>query len=386
MYEVKPGNNPENAREKNIALILQHLLKYNVMSRLQLSKATGLTQASITYIVKILIDWQVVEETGALQGSSKRPEIGLKLSDKKFAVVSVRFNEETIYAELFTLDGHAVCSLTSDFNKEMSVEGILNVLHLSIKALIEKGENKKIIGIGIALNTDYLTNISYHLENKFADVLSSDFNVPVVLEYEANCGALAEMCFGEELYDRDLIFLNINRRVNAGIICDGRLYKSKSGKAGSLGHTTIDFNGPICSCGNKGCLDFYCNSEKIALDYFNLTGKKLSPLEVLKLVENGDKQATHILKDVAGYLSIGLVNLINIINPGTIVLSDYVSVAGKIFIDFVKDGIKERVFSEVYNNLNMRMSSALTTEMIQKGAAMAVVIRLLKEPTKHFSC
>ena len=92
-------------------------------------------------------------------------------------------------------------------------------------------------------------------------VIETEFNVPVFIENEANAGAYGEKVFGNTKNFSNIIYVSINVGIGIGIIINNELYKGINGFSGEMGHMAIDFNGPKCSCGNRGCWELYA-SEK----------------------------------------------------------------------------------------------------------------------------
>jgi len=191
----------------------------------------------------------------------------------------------------------------------------------------------------------------------WADRLERSLGLPVSLENDANCGALAEFRHGacSRLEECDsMVFLYVDYGVGAGIIIDGKVYRGEDGTAGEIGHTTIDPNGPRCLCGNFGCLEAVASVESLVrravasskLDAgSHLAGildgdwEAVSFEAIMEAVERGDPFATDALNDALSYLAIGISNLSRMVRPSMVVLGGYMFERG--------DGIVERLESEI---------------------------------------
>lgn len=97
------------------------------------------------------------------------------------------------------------------------------------------------------------------------DDLAAALNIPVVMENDANAGVLAELFFGSAKGKSDVVYLTMSTGVGGGIVSGGKLITGKTGIAGELGHIILDINGPICGCGQLGCLEAYCGGRNVAL-------------------------------------------------------------------------------------------------------------------------
>ncbi len=215
-----------------------------------------------------------------------------------------------------------------------------------LKEIIEKNEEKR-IGIGIpglvkegkiisCPNLPFLDNFNL---KKF---LEKKFKVKVLIENDANCFAFGEY----QRWKKDLIAITLGTGVGGGIIIDGKVYKGKA-FAGEVGHMSIKFNGRKCKCGNRGCLEEYISIRAFERESLKAFGKKLSPLEILKLAKNGNKKAIQIFNKIGKFLGIGLANLSNIFDPQLIVIGGGISKAGKFLIKPAKEELKKRCIHRI---------------------------------------
>ncbi|MGE5605563.1 MAG: ROK family protein [Bacteroidota bacterium] len=153
---------------------------------------------------------------------------------------------------------------------------------------------------------------------------------------------------------------------------------------------TIDYNGPLCECGNKGCLEMYCSSTSL-LNKANQLGKEgklqlqidlnknLELEDIVRLADAGDKVASVLITEAAEYLAYGLTNLVNILNPDTIVISDEMCQLGDRWFNTVKENLLKKVFPHLANQL------VITKSMVQgdhflKGSGLMAIEHLLRNP------
>lgn len=171
-------------------------------------------------------------------------------------------------------------------------------------------------------------------------VLEKSLDIPVYLENDANAAALAEchMGCGKELGVDSLSMLSLGTGVGHGIIYQGRIFHGANGLAGEAGHVTVQPDGEVCNCGNRGCLEMYATSKAIrrAADRLAMNGalglarllaerKDASAGEIYALAMTGDADALSIFERAGHYLGICIASLVNILNPPVVVIAGGIS-------------------------------------------------------------
>ncbi|RJV94285.1 ROK family protein [Subdoligranulum sp. AF14-43] len=185
------------------------------------------------------------------------------------------------------------------------------------------------------------------------------------------------------------IYIAVGYGVGAGIIVDGKIFHGASGVAGEIGHMSINFHGPRCVCGNRGCLKMYASSyavaKAIAKDkVINQSTKTASTCDfdsILEAYQQGNPLAIEVIQKAGEYLGIGIVNLINVYNPNGIILGDDLAKIGKPFLDCVQKTIKEHTQPELYQETEIRLTSFSQDPAII-GAGAVAIDQLLKTPTE----
>jgi glucokinase len=183
--------------------------------------------------------------------------------------------------------------------------------------------------------------------------LEAALKVPVFIENDANAAALGEQWRGAGTGIRSMIFLTLGTGVGGGIVLDSRIWHGADGMAGEVGHMTIIPDGRKCGCGNTGCLEMYASSRGIVMSYREALARAGGPPSGLREItsesiyqsaRDGDECARQVMKEMGGYLGIGIANLINIFNPEMVVIGGGVKDAWPLFIDATKAEIRKRAF------------------------------------------
>jgi glucokinase len=191
------------------------------------------------------------------------------------------------------------------------------------------------------------------------DVVSRKYKVDTILINDANAEVIGEHEFGAGRGASNLILLTIGTGIGGGIIINGKLYTGATGSAGEIGHTTIDVNGPKCSCGNIGCWETLASGRAMAKEAISrishgeksvLTGmvkgeiEKITTEKIEEAARRGDPLALEVISRAATYLGIGMVNLINAFNPELIIVGGGVAKMGELLLEPARQVVRERAF------------------------------------------
>lgn len=228
-----------------------------------------------------------------------------------------------------------------------------SVINHHLESLLLEGsiDRKDLLGIGFGIPglTDSRTGTAYNIpflgwtNTDMAAPIKHHFNVPVLAENDGNVNALGEMHFGAGKGFEDIILLTLGTGLGCGIINNGKLLHGASGVASEAGHMVIEANGDQCVCGKRGCFESCCSgtaltryarrltmefSETILLEYakgdlFAIDGEMIQ-----RGFDKGDMVCQKVLEIFSQKLSVGLVNLIDLYNPGIVIISGGVSRLG----------------------------------------------------------
>ncbi len=219
-----------------------------------------------------------------------------------------------------------------------------------IKNLVKAINNvmtKDVIGIGIGSPgpLDYRKGLIIRTKNiplervNLKKILEKKFNVPVFVDNDANCFALGDAVYGAGKKFDAVVGLTLGTGVGGGIIIGKKIFHGRN-DAGELGHTTINFNGIKCNCGNIGCIEEYVSARGIMRLAKGLKAK--TPLDVYNLALKGNKKAIKVFEKTGFYLGVGVANFVNIFDPDVIIIGGGISNAWRFFSKSMKKTVKER--------------------------------------------
>ena len=385
------GKNLTTVREENLRLVLRLLLQQGKCSRSELAKATGLKQATMTHIVNLLLSWDLVCECGSIDGRVGRKSIAIAINPNKYRIISVRVGRKNLHIGVFSFNGSLLEHLSTPLPEDP--KELAKKIEKELSDVIAHHESEGILGVGIALPGIYGGRgaSGQETQTRFLDALlshlSSTLSLPVFIENDANCGALAKAWYAPH-GTRNLAFISVGAGVGAGIIVDGALYRGAGGNAGEIGHVSIHCEGPVCYCGNRGCLELYCSenaflrtcSEKAQTA---VEPQKLSEL-LLEIREDKNPVARELLRECAVYLGCGIVNLINSLDPERLILSGRLVTSDPLFFDTVRKTLEERIGEDRMRRIDLEISQK-ENETVLLGATVPVADSVLFAPSETFS-
>ena len=170
------------------------------------------------------------------------------------------------------------------------------------------------------------------------EILQSRLGIPVVLENDGNCAAWAESRIGAGRGARSVVLFTLGTGVGGGIVLEGELWSGAGGAAGAFGHLVVDPTGPLCLCGQYGCLEQYASATSVARAY-----GKGSAIDAYRAAAAGDADGHRAVSEACGALSLAIANTIHTLQPDVVILGGGVASAGDVLLLPVRDGVRERV-------------------------------------------
>jgi glucokinase len=195
---------------------------------------------------------------------------------------------------------------------------------------------------------------------------------PVAVDNDVNLAAVGAAvalgCRG------DLAYLSVGTGLAAGLLLDGRIRRGAHGAAGEIGHLPVDPHGPLCECGQRGCLEVLASGAAIAARWPSADGERTAASDLLAAVEAGDPAAVAVLDDVAGHLAGAVALLAQTVDPEVVVLGGGVAEAGPGLLAAVKRALHDRAArSPVLTAIDLADRVALVPEGVPAGALGAAM-------------
>lgn len=371
----------------NQKLILNEILKNSPISRAALSEITGLNKSTVSSQVNELIEKNIIFEIGAGQSSGGRRPVMLVFNKNAGYSIGIDIGVDYLNGILTDLEGNIILEKASDLSSPSAGE-VKEILFALIHDFINHMPDSPygLVGIGICVpglvdsnqKIIFMPNLEWYIED-LQLLIESEFNVPVFVENEANAGACGEKVFGVTKNYENIIYISINVGIGVGIIINNELYKGVNGFSGEMGHMTIDFNGPKCSCGNRGCWELYA-SEKALLDSFSNDEKNMLRKEIVERANKNDVAVLNALQNFGFYVSIGLTNILNTFDAQAIILRNNIIESHPIVLNTIKNEVSSRVNSHLESMCEL-LPSSLGRNAPALGAVSIVIEHFLNVTT-----
>lgn len=247
-----------------------------------------------------------------------------------------------------------------------SHEGPDGVLSRIAAKMLEMAPVPGALGIGVPGLIDLDRGITRFLPNfptqwrdvPVADMLSARLGCPVRLLNDARAAALGELTFGKGKDARTMVFFTLGTGIGGGVVVEGKLLLGPLGAAGELGHQTVISDGPLCGCGNHGCMEAVASGPAITAEGVRLLraglaprlhcavegdAARVSPKTMAEAAAAGDAAVYDALLRAARYLGIGVANMVTALHPDLVVLGGGVAGIGDLLFDTVRQTVRERV-------------------------------------------
>ena len=324
------GYNNTTLKQQNRGLILKLIVTGECESRIELAKRTGLSKMAVTNIISEFMEQNLVEEKECvrIQGKGRNP-IKLCLSSKAPKMIGVHIYRGECSVILCDFQLHILQRRSFPVTEENHGR-LLEYLFQEIDEILDRIPRTEICGIGIGalgpvdVGKGRILNPPnfYGMKNiDIVSVLKARYEMPVFFDSQYDGAALAEKFFGNGRDVEDFVFVGLANGIGSGIISQGTIYRDYSGFTSELGHVSIDWNGRVCSCGRKGCLETYASSPVIARQLCQITGWKKSFREFCQIdMSEYAKETDQVLEDMMEKLACGIVNLTNLFNPQKVII------------------------------------------------------------------
>ena len=395
------ASNHQSSKIINRSLVLKMICTGTNLSRVDIARRTGLSKMSITNIVNGLINEGFVLEKSESQeaaptGSSGRKPVYLAANPDIYLVPGLYISRDYAVATLTNLQCEIILEMKCSFSNNESEISFIDKI-ISLTGLIldsNQAAGKKILGIGVSCigpldlkNGIILEPANFHGLGGIPvrKLLEEQFGYEVYINNDMNASALAEKLFGKGKDTGNFVYVGVTNGIGAGIIANGSLFEGDMGFGGEIGHTTIDFNGPECACGNSGCLELYASIPEIVRQARkSISAGTPSALQSIEEIQwsdiadcaaRGDSLALEMVRLLCRYMSYGLISLINIFDPQVIYLGHDIALAGDLASSGLEADIKRRFFSSNYKSVPVEIS-AFRHKAPVAGAAAIILDRL----------
>lgn len=403
-------------RDMNLSLILNTLRTEAPLSRSSLARRTGLNKATVSSIVRELLDRQFVRELGTERTPNDvgRPAINLELDPDAGYIIGAEIGVDFISVLTTNFAVEVVArryeSTLKHYDQQAILDRFLFLVQESYEQLRRQGKRVFGVGLGVPGLVDISAGTLLIAPNlgwrdvPLRRILREALNVPVYLANEANLAALGESFFGAGGDSTFMLYVSSGVGIGGGIVLNGQLLEGATGFAGEVGHMTVERDGYSCNCGNQGCWETVASQRALfrrvakgleaaqqaaqpageASLLCEMVEGDLERLTIQHIVEaarQGDAVALNALHETGRWLGIGVASLMNVINPQRVVFGGPLSVAHEFLLPDLKEAVRVRSWDWVWERAEIVLAAHGEDAAVMGG--VAIVYRdVLNQPRR----
>jgi predicted NBD/HSP70 family sugar kinase len=369
--------NQQVVKKNNKSLVLQMIIDREPISRADIAQVTGLNKGTVSSLVNELLEEELIYESGPGESSGGRRPVLLHFNRVAGYSIGINIGVNYILGVLTDLKGDILIEenqMITDSSYPVVIELVKKMVVTLMKGMPKSRYSTVGIGIGVPgiVDKEGFVLLAPNLGWKRIDVkneILQEFNLPVIVENEANAGAYGEKQFGAGQNFQNIIYISAGIGIGVGIILNGELYKGESGYSGEMGHMIIDLNGKPCSCGSKGCWEAYASEHAL----LNMSTKEDVSLETLiQYAEQHEIESLELFNQLGCYLGYGINNIINTFNPEQIIIGNRLALAHKWLEEPILKTIETYTLSLHRSDLKLHFSKLSTYSAALGMSAFAV--------------
>jgi predicted NBD/HSP70 family sugar kinase len=340
-----------------------------------------------------MIDEGLVEEAGLVGSDGGRPRALLRVTPGYGYVVGADVGETRVLVELYDLamSRLGVASYVLG-DRCLEPEVVAATLLEGLTAVVDQAgvEASEVLGfgVGVAGVVDQTGDAIVYAQTTgwegvpLGAMLRAGTDVPVFVENGAKTVGQAEMWFGAGRGARHAVIVMVGTGVGAAVVMDGRSYRGANSNAGEWGHTTLVYDGDVCRCGARGCLEAYIGADKVISRLAVATGEPAEPMLLNRMLAGDgpiEGEAAEILAQTVGYLGAGIAGLVNLFSPERIVLGGRAGLAlGERFLPDIRAAAARNALRQPYSQTRIDLCQ-LGPDAVAMGAATLPIARLLAD-------
>jgi predicted NBD/HSP70 family sugar kinase len=344
-----PGSTA-SLRPANQRRVVDLLRGQGTITQAEIARTTGLASATVSNIVRELTATGLVETD---PGSGRRGTV-VRFAPSAGSVAGIDFGHTHLSVAVADLGGRIIAETTHPLRPDHAHdEGLVLAASLLQDLLADQDRtiaDIRTIGMGLpAPISDGVVRSSAILPGwvgvNAVETTRARFGCPVHVDNDANLGALAEHRVGVAQSFDDIVYVKVSSGVGAGLILDGEIFRGAHGSAGEIGHLTLDEQGPLCRCGSRGCLEAYASTgTAIAMLAPQLPGASID--DIFRAAHEGNVAALRLLEDAGLHLGWGLAMVVNLLNPGIVVVGGDMARAGELLLDSARLGLRRHALAD----------------------------------------
>ncbi|MER6916425.1 ROK family transcriptional regulator [Streptomyces sp. NPDC000594] len=332
----------------NLERVVRAVRMAGALTQAEIARTTGLSAATVSNIVRELKESGTVEVTPTSAGGRRARSISL--SGDAGLVIGVDLGPDRLRVALADLAHRVLAEETEELAPGARAADCFDRAQALVERLIERtgSDRAKVIGagLGVPAPVDTATGLlatatalpGWTGVDPAAE-LGGRLGVPVHVDNDANLGALGELVWGGGRGVADLAYVTAGTGVGGGLVIGGRILRGPGGTAGELGHVVLDPSGPVCRCGNRGCLETLAAAPYLLPLLRTSHGPGLTLADVVRLARDGDPGCRRVVADAGRHIGTAVAALATLVNPSRVLLGGDLADAGELVLGPLRDSV-----------------------------------------------
>jgi len=344
----------ESLRERNRLRVIDALRTRGAISRADIARQTGLSRSTVSSLVGDLqaaglVVERVAESAAPASPQGGRPPVLVALDQSAGAVVGLDFGHDSLRVAIADLSYAILAETYAELEVDTAAHDALDTAARLVGELIEEAgvERDRVLAAGMGLpgpieresGVVHSPILPSWVGLNPANEMEERLELPVHLDNDANVGALGESTFGVGRGTHVMAYLRLSAGIGAGLVINGRPFRGARGIAGEIGHVLVDPQGPICRCGNRGCLETFVAGPALC-ELLRRSHGPLTVHDLLRLAEEGDAGCQRVLADAGRVVGRAVADLCNYLNPDLVVVGGDLSVAGDVLLEPMREAVR----------------------------------------------
>jgi predicted NBD/HSP70 family sugar kinase len=378
--------------------VLRLIWEKRRISRAEIARMAGLSRSTVSEIINEILPMGLVAEVGEGPSRGGRRPIVLEFQDEACVILGVEMGAAHVAVAATDLRGKVLTWESVEHPVRTDPPGTRRVIaklcHTCLAS--EAVAGRPLVGLGVAVaspvspeHPDRLSSVVLPAweERLGLDDLSEELGVPLLVDNDANLGALAEHWWGRGADVDNLAYIKVATGIGSGFVIGGEIYRGSTGVAGEIGHLAIDPQGKPCICGLRGCLVTLAGGNALKdraadllTDYPHsaLANRGFSVQDIENAALEGDPLALQVIREAAEHLGTAVAGLLNLMNPSTVVLGGDLSRLGELLLAPLRESVRSRTLVTSVAAADILVSQ-LGPRSVAVGAATLVLKAALND-------
>jgi predicted NBD/HSP70 family sugar kinase len=374
---------PSHLRVSNRERLLHLLRSHGTMTQAQLARASGLSPATVSSIARDLRDEGWLDDVGT---GGKRT--ALALSRTAGVAVGIDFDHSHVRVAIADLAHNVLAESDEPLDVDHEAEEGIALAGKMVRELLHDVgiTEARVTGVGMGLPGPLRRDTGEIGDSAILPgwigarpeaLMSEELGLAVRVENDANLGALAEIVWGAGRGCTELVYVKVASGVGAGLVLNGRLYEGHAGTAGEIGHVTVDETGPVCRCGNRGCLEVFAGAEAVLEPLRRRHGPQITLRQVIALAHEGDLGCRRVIGDAGRSLGLAIAGTCNLLAPERVVVGGELAAAGEHLLGPLRTVAQRSAIA------SLRETPVLAGVLGERAEVLGAVALVLRESRRY---